>query len=93
VSGPLDLEALLAGELGRLAGGLAPILQAWPEIAGPAIAPHATPVTLRNETLTIRCSNSVWASELLHLAPEILASLRERVPEVTVGTIRCSIRG
>ena len=59
-------------------GAISDLVAAWPEAVGEAIARNAWPARIaRDGTLHVSTSSSTWAFELAHLAPELLARLRE----------------
>ena len=71
-------------QLGRFGpqGTIADIVVAWPEAVGEAIARNAWPARMaRDGTLHVSTSSSTWAFELAHLAPQLLARLRELLHE------------
>jgi predicted nucleic acid-binding Zn ribbon protein len=74
---PRRLAAALEGIVGeaRPAGLLAAVQSAWPQVAGPALAAAATPVSEREGTVTVACESAVWAHELELLAPDLLGGL------------------
>jgi hypothetical protein len=77
------LEAELRAQLGRFgpAAGLGPIVEAWPEAVGDAIALTAWPARLaRDGTLLVHAKDSVWAFELTQRAEEMRARLGEAAP-------------
>ena len=49
----------------------------WDEIVGPAVAAHVRPVRVDGVTLVVSADHPAWATQLRHLAPDILARLRE----------------
>jgi predicted nucleic acid-binding Zn ribbon protein len=84
---PRPLAAALEGVVGqaRPAGLLAAVQSAWPEVAGPALAAAATPVSEREGTVTVACESAAWAHELDLLAPDLLAELNLRLNESLEG--------
>ena len=68
----------VARELGRFgpAGGMAPLVESWPEAVGPEIARNAWPARLaRDGTLHVHTKDSIWAFELTSRAGEIAERL------------------
>ena len=57
------------------AGLLARVQASWPELAGPAVAAEAEPVSERAGTVTIACRSAVWAQELELLGPDLIERL------------------
>jgi predicted nucleic acid-binding Zn ribbon protein len=49
----------------------------WDEIVGPAVAAHVRPVRVEGSTLIVSADHPAWATQLKHLAPDILARLSE----------------
>ena len=80
-------------QLGRfgLQGAIADVVAAWPEAVGEAIARNAWPARIaRDGTLHVSTSSSTWAFELAHLAPELLARLRELLHESAPKALKFS---
>lgn len=77
----------LADAIGRVRAGIEPPSQlaaiqgAWPELMGEAIAGVTRPVSLRNEVLTVDCSDAIWAEELSLMREDLLTRLREHLGE------------
>lgn len=65
----------------------AQLLVHWREIVGDNIADHATPLGVVDQTLTITTDSSAWATQLRLMRHELLVSLAEKVPEVTISQI------
>ena len=64
------------------------IAEAWPQIVGPRIATHATPVRLRRGELTLAAPEATWRQELALLGPEIAASVNKKIKGAAVERIR-----
>jgi predicted nucleic acid-binding Zn ribbon protein len=47
----------------------------WDDVVGPAIAAHVRPVRVDGVTLVVSADHPAWATQLRHLAPDILARL------------------
>lgn len=60
---------------------LAGVQDRWREVAGETIAAQAEPVSEREGVVTIACRSATWAQELDLLQDEIVARLREALPE------------
>jgi hypothetical protein len=92
---PEPIGAEVRRELGRFGpeAGLAEIVAAWPEAVGAAIAANAWPARVaRDGTLHVAVASSAWAFELTQLAGDVLARLRERLPEgVEVAGLRFAV--
>jgi len=73
---------------------LAAVQGAWEEAVGAKIAAEATPVAERDGVVTVACRSATWAQELDLLADQMLARVRERLPEgVSVARLRFSANG
>ncbi len=65
----------------------AEIWEHWQDIAGPELAPHATPVAIREGTLIIAVDSSVWMHKTSYKKSEIIDKSnkflsREKVSEI-----------
>jgi predicted nucleic acid-binding Zn ribbon protein len=60
---------------------LAGVQGRWVEVAGAEIAREAEPVSERAGVVTVRCSSSVWASELSMMSARLLRSLNDGRPQ------------
>ncbi len=84
-----------AGAVGRLVGQLEPqtplsaLQRAWPAAVGPALAPHATPVSVREGEAVVQCSSGMWAEEVALLQGEILERLTAELGPGAVRVLRC----
>jgi len=61
--------------------GLAAVQAAWSEALGERLAAVATPVSERTGTLTVECTDGVWAQELDLMQDQLLDRLREVLGE------------
>jgi predicted nucleic acid-binding Zn ribbon protein len=61
--------------------GLAGVQAAWTEALGERLAAVATPVSERTGTLTVECTDGVWAQELDLMQDQLLDRLREVLGE------------
>ncbi len=68
--------------------GLAAVQAAWREVAGEQLAAVAEPVSERDRTLTIVCSDSVWAQELDLMQGQLLERLRAVLGELAPTALR-----
>ena len=87
---PRPLAAALSEALpaARPPGLLAQVQSAWPELAGPALAAAAQPVSERDGVVTVACESAVWAQELELLAPDLQRGLGERIEGGRVERLR-----
>ena len=58
---------------------LAAVQEAWPAVAGGAVAAAATPVSERDGVVTVACQSATWAQELDLLQSELLERLNGAV--------------
>jgi predicted nucleic acid-binding Zn ribbon protein len=61
--------------------GLGAVQAVWAEALGENIAEVATPVSERAGTVTVDCSNAMWAQELDLMQEQLLGRLREVLGE------------
>ena len=54
---------------------IARVQTAWPAAVGVAVAAEAEPASEREGAVTVRCSSSLWASELDLMQADLTASL------------------
>ena len=64
----------LAGQLGvGRPDAVALVFGRWDELVGPSVAAHVQPVRLVGDTLVVRADHHAWATQIRHVAPDILA--------------------
>ena len=68
--------------------GLAAVQAAWSEALGERLAEVATPVSERAGTLTVECTDAVWAQELDLMQEQLLQRLREELGERAPEALR-----
>ncbi len=61
--------------------GLGAVQAVWAEALGERLAEVATPVSERSGTLTVECTDGVWAQELDLMQEQLLERLREALGE------------
>ena len=66
----------------------ATVLGRWPRIAGPEIADHCTPVSLRDGELVLQAESTAWATQLRQLQRQILAKLAAAVGDDVVRRVK-----
>lgn len=62
---------------GSDAGVMKVVFAHWEDAVGPAIADHATPLSLRDGVLVVAVAESAWATQLRFLERQILDTLRD----------------
>jgi predicted nucleic acid-binding Zn ribbon protein len=60
---------------------LATVQEAWPRVAGAAVAAEATPVAERGGLVTVACRSATWAQELDLLQLDLIERLNAAVSE------------
>ena len=82
-AGPRPFDVALQDAARRVApaGLLSRVQACWPDVAGPALAAEALPVSEHAGKLTLSCRSAVWAQELELLAPELLERLNAVLAE------------
>lgn len=66
----------------------ATVLGRWPQLVGPDIADHSTPVSLREGELTLLAESTAWATQLRTLQRQLLTRLAAAVGPNVVRRIR-----
>lgn len=66
----------------------ATVLGRWPQLVGPDIADHCTPVSLRDGELVLQAESTAWATQLRTLQRQLLARLAGAVGRDVVRRIR-----
>ena len=59
-------------------GSIGALWQAWPELAGPQLAPHCRPLELRGRTLVVGAAQPQWLQALRYSRHQLLAVLQSR---------------
>ena len=67
---------------------LSAVQGAWSAAVGERVAAVATPVSERAGTLTVECSDAVWAQELDLMQAQLLERLREELGERAPEALR-----
>jgi predicted nucleic acid-binding Zn ribbon protein len=67
---------------------LASIQAVWAEAVGERVAAVTRPVSERSGTVTIACSDPIWASELEMMQEQLLERLREHLGEAAPTALR-----
>ena len=68
--------------------GLASVQAAWSQAVGAQIAEVASPISERAGTLTVECTNAMWAQELDLMQTQLLERLREALGEAAPKAIK-----
>jgi len=79
--GPMPLSDAL-GALTKRLGVPGPdvmttIFGRWEELVGASVAAHVRPLRLHEGTLVVAADHPAWATQVRHLAPDILRHLRD----------------
>jgi predicted nucleic acid-binding Zn ribbon protein len=79
--GPVRIGDALGAVASHLGAGRADVVGAvfgrWDDIVGPAVAAHVRPVRVDGVTLVVSADHPAWATQIRHLAPDILVRLTE----------------
>jgi predicted nucleic acid-binding Zn ribbon protein len=91
---PRSLRTALDGALPAAApAGLLPRVQAaWPEVAGPAVAAEAEPVSERAGVVSVACRAAVWAHELELLGGDLRGRLNAHLGGPSEGVPVAGLR-
>jgi predicted nucleic acid-binding Zn ribbon protein len=72
---------------------LAAVQEAWPQVAGAAVAGQSEPVAERDGVITVACQSATWAQELDLLQSELLERLNGALSEPDEGGLAPRING
>jgi predicted nucleic acid-binding Zn ribbon protein len=79
--GPVRVGDTLGEVASSLGAGRADVVGVvfgrWDDIVGSAVAAHVRPVRVEGMTLVVSADHPAWATQIRHLAPDILARLAE----------------
>jgi predicted nucleic acid-binding Zn ribbon protein len=67
---------------------IAEVQNAWPQVAGAALAAVAAPVSERDGVVTVACGSAVWAHELDLLSERLAGALNEALGRPAVRRLR-----
>lgn len=67
---------------------VAAVLSRWPDIAGPDIADHCTPTSLRDGELVLSAESTAWATQLRLLASKIKDRVNADLGAAVVRTVK-----
>jgi hypothetical protein len=74
--GPMPMAEALGAVAGRLGLGTPDLISLvfgrWEELVGSSVAAHVRPVRLVAGTLIVSADHPAWATQIRHVAPEIL---------------------
>jgi predicted nucleic acid-binding Zn ribbon protein len=87
---PRPASSALRAALGRAAPRtpLAAVQAAWAETVGERVAAAAQPVSEREGTVIVECSDPVWAEELDLMQADLAGRLRDRLGEQAPRSLR-----
>ncbi len=64
------------------------LLARWALLVGPSLAQHSRPERYADAELTVRTDSTAWATQLRHMAPQLVAMLNEQLGADTVRFVR-----
>ena len=59
----------------------------WPQVVGPEIAQHTTPLSMLDGRLLVQCSSTAWATQLNLVGPSLLETIRSCAPGALVESL------
>jgi predicted nucleic acid-binding Zn ribbon protein len=63
------------------------LLGRWPVLVGITNAAHSHPESYRDRVLTVRADSTVWATSLRSMAPQLVATLNDKLGDGTVSRV------
>ncbi|MFT6534868.1 MAG: putative nucleic acid-binding Zn ribbon protein [Alpinimonas sp.] len=64
------------------------LLVSWVDVVGADIAARTNPIAIEDNTLTVACESTAWATQLRLMSSEILTKILQRFPESDVTSVR-----
>ena len=64
------------------------LLGRWGLLVGSAVAAHSHPEAYADSVLTVRTDSTAWATQLRHMAPQLVAMLNEQLGQQTVTRVQ-----
>lgn len=64
------------------------ILARWALLVGPTLAEHSRPERYEDAVLTVRTDSTAWATQLRHMAPQLVAMLNDQLGTDTVRLVK-----
>jgi predicted nucleic acid-binding Zn ribbon protein len=59
----------------------------WPQVVGPEIAQHTTPLSMLDGRLLVLCSSTAWATQLNLVGPSLLHPIQSSAPGALVESL------
>ncbi len=59
----------------------------WPQVVGPEISEHTTPLSRLDGRLLVQCSSTAWATQLNLVGPSLLERIRSCAPGALVESL------
>lgn len=69
------------------------LFERWPELIGPEMAAHVTPVSIDDGELVVTTADAAWASQLRWLSTELADRINRGLDEDAVASIVVRVRG
>ncbi len=83
-----QVDRLVADRGWKVDVAVGSVMGRWPEIVGPDVASHCTPVTFEGSVLTVRADSTAWATQIRMLSSSILGRLETEVGTGTVTELK-----
>jgi len=59
----------------------------WPQVVGPEIAQHTTPLSALDGRLLVQCSSTAWATQLNIVGASLLEKIRSSAPGALIDSL------
>ena len=83
-----QMDRLLLDRGWKVDVAMGSVMGRWPQIVGPDVAAHSTPVTFADGILTVRADSTAWATQLRLMSSSILGRLEAEVGKEAVTELR-----
>lgn len=83
-----EMDRLTADRGWKVDVAVGSVMGRWPEIVGPEVAQHCSPVTFEAGVLTVRADSTAWLVQLQLLEASIMGRLEAETGKGTVSSLR-----
>jgi predicted nucleic acid-binding Zn ribbon protein len=88
-----SVDRLLSERGWEATASVAAVTGRWDEIVGADVARHCTPDGFADGVLVVQCDSSVWATQLRHMAADLVRRLNAEVGQGTVTRVEVRAPG
>ena len=86
------LDRVVAHLGGPSSEALLGLFERWEEFAGPRLAAHTRPVSIRDGVVVVAVDDPAWVSQVRFGAPQLLERMRAGFPGLRVSSVDVRVR-